>query len=193
MKRTLRTAALAGAALVLAGGAAMAASATLHKMNVSLPDGTVAQIEYAGDVAPHVTLQPVSEDAAMQGDDAFADFDRLSAMMDRQEQAMMQQVAAIQAAAAHGAQTGAPQPGMVTVSTNMPKGSYRYEFVSTTSGNGTCAQTVSWSSDGSSAQPNMTQTSSGDCDTAKSGKPTTVQVTAPAPAQQPAPAGTNKV
>jgi hypothetical protein len=178
MKRALRNAALAGAALVVAGGAAMAATAAMHTMNVAMPDGSVARIEYIGDVAPKVTIQPVApQQAAFAGPfgatmPAFADLDRVSAMMDQQVHAMMQRAEAMQVAAA----SAGGQPGMVTVSSNLPKGSYHYEFVSTTSGNGGCTQTVSWSSDGSGAQPKMTRASTGDCGSAKSGAVATVPV-----------------
>jgi hypothetical protein len=181
MKRALRTTALAGAALVLAGSAAMAATARLHTLNVAMPDGSVARIEYVGDVAPKVTVQPIPLNEAAFADPframmpAFADLDRISATMDQQAQAMMQRAAAMQAAAANGAQPD-KVPGMVTVSSNLPAGSYHYEFVSTTTGNGGCTQSVSWSSDGSGAQPKMTRASTGDCGPAKNGAAATVPV-----------------
>ena len=57
--RFARTTILAGgAALLVAGTAAMAAE-KLHTLNVTLPDGSLAQVEYSGDVAPTVSVRPV--------------------------------------------------------------------------------------------------------------------------------------
>lgn len=58
--RKIRTAVLAGVAAVAAIGTALAASHGSHVMKVGLPDGTVACIEYEVDVAPKVTVAPVS-------------------------------------------------------------------------------------------------------------------------------------
>lgn len=56
--RKIRTAVLAGVAAIAAAGAAMAASQDTHVMKVALPDGSVARIEYKGDVAPKVVVAP---------------------------------------------------------------------------------------------------------------------------------------
>ena len=93
--RFARTTILAGgAALLLAGTAAFAAE-KLHTMEVSLPDGSVAQIEYRGDVAPRVAVQPVDA-VPVAFVDPFAQFDRMAAYMEAQHHAMMQQVAAME-------------------------------------------------------------------------------------------------
>ena len=39
-------------------GTAIAANSETHVMNVSLPDGSVAHVQYVGDVAPKVTVEP---------------------------------------------------------------------------------------------------------------------------------------
>ena len=65
-------------------------------MNVPLPDGSVARVEYVGDVAPKVTVAPRARGAAM-GDwgpqampfPSFAGFDRMIEQMQRQSQEMM--------------------------------------------------------------------------------------------------------
>ena len=46
---------LAGAAAAIAG-TALAATSNSHVMNVSLPDGSVAHVEYVGSVPPKVTV-----------------------------------------------------------------------------------------------------------------------------------------
>ena len=167
-----------GAALLVVGTAAMAAE-KLHTMNVSLPDGSVAQIEYSGDVAPRVAVQP-ADAVPVAYVDPFAALDRMAAYMEAQHQAMMQQVAAMEQAAARG---GSGAPGQLTVVGDLPAGAH-YTYVSSTTDEHGCTQTVEYSSDGSSAQPKVTRTSAGSCDSAKSDAP----VTASAP-KAPEPAG----
>src|SRR5579872_5326622 len=81
-------------AVALAGTAATAASRSSHVMNVPLPDGSVAHVEYVGNVAPKVTIEPA---VAPDADDdwapatSFARFDRMIAEMNRQAEAMMRQ------------------------------------------------------------------------------------------------------
>ena len=50
--------ALAGIAAAAIAGTAIAAGSKSHVMNVPLPDGSVAHIQYVGDVAPKVTVEP---------------------------------------------------------------------------------------------------------------------------------------
>src|SRR5690349_13521474 len=76
---------LAGASAALAG-TALAATGKTHVMNVSLPDGSVAHVEYVGDVPPKVTVAP----APLPGGFGMLDlpspvsFDRMFEQMDRQ-------------------------------------------------------------------------------------------------------------
>jgi hypothetical protein len=177
--RIARTTILAGAGLLLVAGTAAAAAEKLHTMNVSLPDGSVAQIEYSGDVAPQVTVQPTEAQAAAYAD-PFAELDRMAAYMEAQHQAMMQQVAAMEKAAV---QAGTAAPGQMTLVGNLPAGT-QFSYVSSTTDEHGCTQTVEYSSDGSSAQPKVTRTSAGSCDKAKSDAP----VAASAP-KQPEPEG----
>jgi len=177
--RFARTTILAGgAALLLAGSAAYAAE-KIHTMNVSLPDGSVAQIEYTGDVAPKVAIAPAQPVLAVYAD-PFAEFDRMAAYMEAQHQAMMQQVQAMQQAAA---KAGTAAPGQMTLVGNLPAGT-QFSYVSSTTDEHGCTQTVEYSSDGSNAQPKVTRTSAGSCDNARSDAP----VAASAP-KQPGPAG----
>ncbi len=167
----LRTAILAGGATLLFAGAAVAATAQFHTMSVNLPDGSVAHITYAGDVAPKVAVDEADAQAAAYADPFAAmdrDFARVSAMMEQQRQQMMQQVAAMQR---QGQQQGAGQPGQLVVTGNMPAGSsYSYSMVSSSNGKGTCSQTVEWRSDGSGREPQVTRASSGDCGAIKGGE-----------------------
>mgnify|MGYP001557517343 CR=1 FL=1 len=154
--RFARTTILAGGAALLLAGTAAYAAEKLHTMNVSLPDGSVAQIEYTGDVAPKVAVQP-ADAVPIAFVDPFADLDRMAAYMEAQHQAMMQQVAEMERTAAEG---GSAAPGVVTVSGNLPAGTHFTYVSSTTDANG-CTQTVEYSSDGSSQQPKVTRTSAG--------------------------------
>jgi len=178
--RITRTTILAGGAALLVAGTTAAAAEKLHQMNVALPDGSVATIEYAGDVAPKVTVEP-TEPPLLVAVDPFAQFDRIAAMMDAQREAMLRQVAALQQAAA---QAEAGEPGQLTVVGNLPAGVHYTMVSSTTDANG-CTRTVQYTSDGGSAAPKVTRASAGSCDSAvenRAGPTAASQTTAdPAP------------
>ncbi|WP_338466696.1 hypothetical protein RXV95_14255 [Novosphingobium sp. ZN18A2] len=181
--RKLRTAVIAGAATIGLAGTAFAATRDMHVMNVNLPDGSVAKIEYAGKIAPKIEVVPVNampaNAVAGQGvvaldpfmpaafgdplaDAGFANLDRVVAMMDARTQAMMQQAAAMEQAAASGA------PAMQSTSgANTPAGSWQYTVMTSSNGSNACTRTVEWSSTGASAKPRVTRTSAGDCDAVK--------------------------
>jgi len=75
-------------AATLAGAAAAASGKATHHMTVPLPDGSVANIEYVGDVAPKVNVSPAP---AAWGFPTFGLFDRSFADMQRQIDAMVRQ------------------------------------------------------------------------------------------------------
>lgn len=181
MRLTRKIILAGGAALLVAGTAAVAAD-KLHTMNVALPDGSVAQIEYAGDVAPKVSVQPVRA-VPVAFADPFAEFDRLAAYMEARHRAMMQQVAEMERAAA---QAGSAGPGQVTLAGDLPAGTHFTYVSSTTDANG-CTRTVEYSSDGGGAQPKVTRTSAGSCDAAKPDAAAPVTASVPAPAEREAP------
>ena len=161
--RKIRTAVLAGVAAVTAIGTALATSHGSHVLKVGLPDGTVARIEYEGNVAPKVTVMPASSVAPIAWLDPFEPtpftlFDRIAADMDRQSDLMMRQVRAL------------PLPAMaddgkidLTVLRSLPPGTVSYSFVSTTNGGSTCSRIVQVTSLGSGQQPKVVSNSSGDC------------------------------
>lgn len=175
-----KTVLIGAAACMAAGGAAFAAGKSQVK-TVDLGNGSVAQIEYAGDIAPRVTIVPAESDP-------FAQMDRMFAQMEAQRQQMMQQVAEMQRQATASGSQGNQMPGQIVVSTNAPAGSsYSYTVVTSTSANGkSCTQTVEYSSDGKGAEPKVTRASSGDCDAVKPNE-NPVPAAAPAPVQQPRP------
>jgi hypothetical protein len=174
--RIARTTILAGAAAMLAFGTAAYAADKIHTMNVALPDGSVAQIHYTGDVPPTVAVAP-ADAVSVAYADPFAELDRMAEYMEAQHQAMMQQVAAMEQAAAQGRANG------VTLVGDLPAGTHFTYVSSTTDANG-CTQTVEYSSDGSSQQPKVTRTSAGSCDNAKSNEPVTASAV-----KQPEPEG----
>src|SRR5206468_5083163 len=65
---------------------AIAADRHTHVMNVPLPDGSVARVEYVGDVAPKVTVNraPMPGDFWTGAIPSFPDFGRVFEQMDRQ-------------------------------------------------------------------------------------------------------------
>lgn len=172
--RRAHTVFLAGAAALLVGSAAVAATAKLHHMNVRLPDGSVAQIEYVGDVAPKVTIAPpAGQRVAMI--DPFAQMDRVMASMEARHRAMMAQMAAMEDAAANAPQAPS-EPGQELTAAGGARQGTGYSMVSvssSTDANG-CTHTVETRSNGNGA-PQVTKTSSGACDKAdaapRPGKP----------------------
>jgi hypothetical protein len=170
--RNIRTAVLAGVAALAAAGTAVAASNHSHVMNVNLPDGSVARIQYSGDVAPVVRVEPSAIplrfvdpfDAA-----PFAMFDRIFADLDRQATAMMRQAQALQRA-----QAGDPGLDLAAFG-NMPAGTISYRFVSTSDGDRVCTRSWRLTSQGPDQQPKLVSASSGDCGSpAADGKRTTM-------------------
>lgn len=178
--RRMHIAILAGTAALLAAGTAVAETSKTHHMKVALPDGSTANIEYVGDVAPKVTVTPAERTAARfdAAYDPFAGIDRMVAAMQARHDAMVRQMAALERSAAQGAPLAAGQPGQLPsqliVSGNMPQGSQFTMVQSSTDANG-CTRTVRYSSDGSGQQPQKTEVSSGKCGKAEA---------APAPAEE---------
>ncbi len=164
--RTCRNALLAGVAAIAIGaaGAAFAQSDNLHVMTVRLPDGSLAQIRYSGNVAPRVSFSeapaPIDVAAAMPSlfgpGSPFAAMERISAEMDREAAAMFRRADALAAEANSGQLTEAALR-------TLPPGSQSYTFVSTMSGNGVCSQSVEITGMGNGQPPRVVRHSSGDC------------------------------
>ena len=145
---------LAGLGAVGIAGAAVAASRDTHTMNIPLPDGSTARVEYVGNVAPKVTVVPAPLPQ-------FGLFDRSMFDMQQQIDAMMKQVDAI----ARMPVTGAP--GMnVAAYGNAPQGSSSVTVVSTGNGAKTCTRTTEVTSQGAGKPPKVVTNVSGDCGTA---------------------------
>jgi hypothetical protein len=164
--RKLRTAFVAGAAVIAAAGfvSAAAAASNFHVLTVRLPDGSLEQIRYLGDQPPevsvgHAPLPLVSPAFGLIGPDpVFADLDRISADMDRSAAAMLDEARRMEAHA-----FASPDRLLSIDFGNAPPGARAYSMVSTQSGGHVCTRSVqySWSADGKA--PRVVNRTSGDC------------------------------
>jgi len=160
---------IAGAGALALGGVAVAAADKGHVMNVVLPDGSVAQIHYAGEVAPKVVVAPGAEavPVAFVAADPFAMFDRISWEMDRQMDAMLRQASALSTMA-----TGPDGKLSEAALKSLPPGTVSYSFTSYSSGNGaSCSQSVQVTSLSANEAPKVVKQSSGDCSAVNTRKP----------------------
>lgn len=155
---------LAGLGAAAIAGAAAAASRDTHTMNVPLPDGSTARVEYVGNVAPKVTVVPAPVAQ-------FGLFDRSMFDMDRQIEAMMKQVDAI--ARAPMAVAGAPGLNVAAYG-NAPQGAQSVTVVSTSNGAKTCTRTTEVTSQGAGKPPKVVTKVSGDCGPAAAPAPAPV-------------------
>jgi hypothetical protein len=156
--RLSRKLAITGAVTLAVAGTALAAGAEKqHILNVAMPDGSVAQIHYTGDVAPHVVLQPTAKpvDLLSEAADPFLAFDRIAAMMDAQSEAML----------ASARSTAAAPPGVTRTGAgaDMPAGAISYSCVSSSSNGGGCTQSYRMTSFAPDAAPKVETSQSGDC------------------------------
>jgi hypothetical protein len=170
---------IAGAAALAVGGVAIAADRA-HVVNVAMPDGSIAEIHYVGDVAPKVMLAPAADlvPVAVIDQSPFAMFDRISAEMDAQMNAMMRQASML--AATTPAADAQPTEAALKA---MPAGTVSYSFTSFSSGNGaSCSQSVQVTALGTGQAPKVVRQNDGDCTAVNSRAPTPAVAT---PTQQP--------
>src|SRR5689334_9740768 len=155
--RLSRTVLAAGAAvLALTGlaGVASAETANTHVMTVRLPDGTIEQIRYSGNVLPQVVVAP----NAVAVESPFAMLDRMTALMDRQAEAMIRTINAMMA-----------QP--------FPAPTTEAAFGAVPVGAGVCMRSVQITYTGH-GQPQVVSRTAGDCGAAD-GTAAPVQLPAP--------------
>ena len=170
--RMSHAAILAGLTTAALSGAAVAASQDTHLLTVPLPDGSVARIEYVGDVAPKVKIEPATPFAAAFAGSlmpSFAHIDRMLAEMQRQADAMVRQ--ANRMASRGNATATYANYG------SMPAGTSSYTMVTTSNGEKSCTRTVEVTSQGADKPPKVVSNSSGDCP-AQKGVPAAVVPTA---------------
>jgi hypothetical protein len=156
--RKLAAFALAGIAAMLAGSAVAAAPKT-HKMDVSLPDGSIAHIEYVGDVAPKVTVapRPMAMDSWAMPFPSFAGFDRMIAEMQRRSEEMMRQ------AQQQAHQPGGAAPYIASYGGNLSPGETSTTIVSVSDNGQTCTRTTEMVSQGNGKPPKVTSSVTGQC------------------------------
>jgi len=154
--------AFAGVAAAALAGTAIAASPKTHVMNVPLPDGSVARVEYVGDVAPKVTVAP--RPMAAMGDwgpqampfPSFAGFDRMIEQMQRQSQEMMRR-----------AQEMSRHPGVaapyIASYGDLPAGQTSTTVVTISNNGRTCTRSTEVVSQGPGKAPKVTSSVSGQC------------------------------
>ena len=173
---------LVGAAAVAAIGLAGAAVAEIqhrHVMQVRLPDGTLEEIRYTGDTPPVVRLQPGWAPVAyawpqdvLASEAPFAMLERLSAQMDREAAALLQQARSEPGPLIDGPLMDG-SGGLTEVDIGkLPPGVSGYSVVSTVNGGKVCTRTVQYGRVGASGEPRAVTRVSGDCgDAAKASPP----------------------
>jgi hypothetical protein len=157
--RRLSVFAIAATAAVLAGTAVAAAPRT-HAMDVSLPDGSVAHVEYSGDVAPKVSVMPgrmaSPADAWAMPFPSFASFDRMIEQMRRQSQEVMQRAQMM------SRQPNGASPYIASFG-GLPAAGSSTTIVSVSNNGVTCTRTTEVVSEGPGKAPKVTSNVSGQC------------------------------
>ncbi|MEI9996897.1 MAG: hypothetical protein WDM91_20050 [Rhizomicrobium sp.] len=164
MKSILPVVVAGAGALLLAGSVALAASRpAVHDITIQLPDGGVEHVQYTGDIAPKVVFdaQPFGMVAA-DWTPSFAAFDALDAAMDRQMEAMLRQVRALQAA------NGGPNDAVLRA---LPPGTSSYSRIMTTNGARSCVRTIQVRAPESGGKPQVVSQTSGDCGDSAAARP----------------------
>lgn len=178
--RMVPTTLLAGVAAVALAGTAFA-----HTLTVHLPGGATEYIHYSGDAAPQVSFgtTPIAAPSWDFGPHSpFALMQQISAQMDREAAAMMNEMNQLQSVA-FGSLAN-PGETMQAAMTNLPPGTQSYSVVSTLSPSGVCSQSMQITSNGPGQKPQIVTHSSGNCGAMSAGGPTSIT----APYQIPTPA-----
>lgn len=165
------TAMLACPALFLAGGA-IAAPLEWNLATVALPDGSVAEIEYVGDIPPRVTIAvPVVQDSRASGN---ASNDAIPAA-----RRVLHAPPPSQAVAPEGQ---SPERFV----RDMPAGStYEYTLITTRADGKVCDQKTEWTSRGPGNDPSVRRIDTGEGCAAVAPPPAPRAPNPPAPAHPP--------
>jgi hypothetical protein len=181
--RSLTTLLLAGIGSL--AFASVVSAQTAHHMTVRLPDGSVEQIEYTGNVPPRVAIVPVTTlDSGLgpfwgSGDPVFAQFQQIAAAMDREADAMLQQAA--------GMLAQSPPSGTWRIDArDLPAGAQSYSFSEVVGPNGVCSQSMTMSR-GPNGRPQVVRHQYGNCGGSGTYVVPGVQPETPLPAPAPAP------
>ena len=154
--RFLPTAILAGAAALAVATATLPAGAQPPQprlVTLMLPGGQLVQVQYVSEATPQAAPQPTPLFAAMpQPDPVFAVMQRMSAMMQRQADAMLRQAV----------QFSAP-PTMQMLPANLQAGGQFYSVSTSFSSIGGCTHSTEISYAGNGLKPRMVSSTSGNC------------------------------
>jgi hypothetical protein len=161
--RKLVKLAFAGVAAAAIAGSAVAASSDKHMMEVALPNGGTAHIEYYGDVAPKVTIAPgafapFGAAWAPMAFPSFGNLDQVIARMNAAQAAMMKQVQQI----TRGVGSKVAPINVVSYG-DMPAGANSVSVVSVSNGGGTCTRTTQVTSEGVGKAPKVVSKITGNC------------------------------
>jgi hypothetical protein len=152
-----------GIAAAALAGTAIAATPKSHKMDVPLPDGSVAHIEYVGDVAPKVTIAPRTvADAADAWGMAFPSFAGFGPMIEQMQRQSQEMIRRAQEMARQPAGAGGAAPYIASYG-NLPAGGTSTTIVSVSNGGGTCTRTTEVVSQGAGKPAKVTSNVSGQC------------------------------
>lgn len=170
MRKTWKIGLWAACAAGLAGAAAAAAPAT-YVMNVALPDGSVARVVYAGDVAPRVTIAPVAPIAvqpfAVPAGVPIPAFAGMFEQMDREMAATMRQIDMM---ARQPMAAGAPGASFASYG-NVPAGASSYSVVTVSENGRQCSRSTQVIGQGAGKAPKVLSKVSGDCGQAQRDAP----------------------
>jgi len=171
--RTLWKLGLAAACAAGLARAAVAAGPGTHVINVALPDGSVARVQYVGDVAPRVTIAPAVPIAVpgfgLPPDLPMPAFAGMFEQMDREMAATMHQIDQLarqplpRGAGANMA--GANLAGYGSA----PVGSSSYSVVTVSENGHQCSRSTRVIGQGAGKPPKVVENVSGDCSPAKKG------------------------
>jgi hypothetical protein len=167
VQKVRTAAALIGAVVLAAAGLASAGAGELaktHILTVSLPDGSIEQVRYAGDRPPQISFGQAPDPFFSPGFDTvglnspFVALDRMSAEMDREAEALLNQTARWQASA-----FGFPDTFAAVDSGGLAPGARSFSVVSTLSGGHVCTRSVEAYASPDGGQPRIVTRTSGDC------------------------------
>lgn len=164
--RVIATTILAGVGSLVLAGSVAAQGLPAHTITIQLPNDTIEEIHYSGNIAPRVEFLPAPIPASV-GDSRFwafapgspyATMEQIAAEMDRDAAAMLQQALSL---------TAQPMPRLVPLVTvnagDLPRGAQAYSFVANFSDNGVCTRSMEIVSGGPGVPPRVIAHSSGSC------------------------------
>lgn len=166
--RTLSKLALAAAGAAALAGTAAAADRDTHVIKVALPDGSIAHIEYVGDVAPRVTVAPGAPVGfVMPVGVPMSGFGDMFAQMDREMAATLRQIDQI---SRQPLAAGSPGANLAAYG-SVPAGTSSYSVVTVSENGRQCSRSTQVIGQGAGKPPKVLSNVRGDCGPAPSVTP----------------------